>query len=385
MYEIRRITAHEFDDAISLSEYSFKYKLEGEKRMQRARFMAPHIIFGAFTGGEMVAKTHVIPLNVVVDHREYSMGGIASVSTYPEHRRKGIVNQLMDKALLTMREEGHILSYLHPFDISFYRRYGYELISNLKKTTVLAKDLFYYKDVTGTVVRKNGFEDLDAVNQIYTTWCRQYNGMLTRTDKWWRDTVYGEDVVAVYYNETGQPRGYVFYSFKAEVMKVSEYAYLDEVSRRGLWNFISNHDSMVEKVEIISPDHESMYFLFNNPNTKIEIIPDFMGRVVLVKEFLDKYITEEARAGLNLVLTVYDDRAPWNTGVYQVSATGVKFAPSGKPEGLETDINTFTALFLGCQRAAFLYDSGRITGDRDQLVMLEQVLTTKQCAFMDRF
>ncbi|MDP3486453.1 MAG: GNAT family N-acetyltransferase, partial [Bacillota bacterium] len=168
MYEIRKITPNEVDDAIKLSEYSFKYKLEGEKRQQRAEFMSDHIVFGAFASSEMIAKTHVIPLGVVINDQEYAMGGIASVSTYPEHRRKGIVNQLMEQALLTMREEGHTLSYLHPFDISFYRRYGYELISNLKKTTVLAKDLIYYKDVSGTVVRKNGFEDLGVVNEIYS-------------------------------------------------------------------------------------------------------------------------------------------------------------------------------------------------------------------------
>lgn len=383
MYEVRKITPLEVDDAIKLSEYSFKYKLEGEKRQQRVDFMSDHIVFGAFEGAEMIAKTHVIPLGVVVNDQEYAMGGIASVSTYPEHRRKGVVNRLMDTALQSMREEGHTLSYLHPFDIAFYRRYGYELISSLKKTTVLVKDLFYYKGVSGTVVRKNGFEDLDEVNRIYSTWCRQYNGMLTRREKWWRDSVYGQDVAAVYYNQAAQPRGYVFCHFKEEVMKVTEYAYLDEESRRGLWNFISNHDSMIEKVEIISPEQEPMSFLFNNPDVKIEIIPGFMGRVVLVKEFLEKYICPMP-IGVSVALTVQDERAPWNTGVYQVSDTGVRFE-QGEPHGLEMDINTFTALFLGCQRPDFLYESGRILGDRDQLANLKQVLTTKQCAFMDYF
>ncbi|KAF0193866.1 MAG: acetyltransferase [Bacillota bacterium] len=385
MHDIRKITPHEVDDAIKLSEYSFKYKLVGEKRQQRVNFMSDHIVFGAFDGAQMIAKTHVIPLGVIINDQEYAIGGIASVSTYPEHRRKGIVNRLLDMALLTMRVEGYIMSYLGPFDIGFYRRYGYELISNLKKTTVLATDLFYYKDVCGTVVRKHALETLDVVNQVYAQWCRQYNGMLVRTEKWWSDSVNGEHSVAVYYNEAGLARGYVFYYFKEEVMKVGEYAYLDEASRRGLWNFISNHDSMIEKVEIMSADHESMSFLFNNPDAKIEIIPDFMGRVVLVKEFLDRYITGDVGAGFNLVLTVHDARAQWNTGVYQVSATGVEFEASGKAEGLEMDINTFTALFLGCQKPEFLYESGRITGDRDQLAMLKQVLTTKQCAFIDRF
>ena len=63
----------------------------------------------------------------------------------------------------------------------------------------------------------------------------------------------------------------------------------------------------------------------------------------------------------------------------------VEFEPSSEQLGLEMDINTFTALFLGCQRPEFLYECGRILGDRDQLAVLKQVLTTKQCAYMDYF
>lgn len=97
MYNIRKITPHEVDDAIKLSEYSFKYKLVGEKRQQRVCFMSDHIVFGAFDGEQMIAKTHVIPLGVIIDDQEYAMGGIASVSTYPEHRRKGLINRLIDR------------------------------------------------------------------------------------------------------------------------------------------------------------------------------------------------------------------------------------------------------------------------------------------------
>ncbi|MBT9135755.1 MAG: N-acetyltransferase Eis [Firmicutes bacterium] len=384
MYEIRKITPSEVDNAIKLSEYSFKYKLEGEVRVKRAKFMENHVVLGAFWDGEMVAKTHIIPLSVAIDHEDYSMGGVASISTYPEHRRQGLVNRLLGMALQQMRQEGQVLSYLHPFDISFYRRYGYELISNLKKTTVMARDLYSYPRVSGRVSRHEAGESIDQADEVYAAWSGQYNGMLRRNEKWWREAVYGEDILALYRSAQGIPRGYLFYSIKDETLEVTEYAYLDEESRRGLWNFIANHDSMVEKVEITSPDLEQMSFLWRNPVVKTEIIPDFMGRVVLVKEFLELYF-RHASADLSLTLYVQDELAGWNTGLYRIGAGRVEFDPGARAEGLSMDIGTFTALFLGSQRAEFLYEAGRITGDRGQLSGLSAALSPQHCAFMDYF
>ena len=393
MHTIRRILPHEVDDAIKLSEYAFRYTLEGEKRKQRESFMSDHIIFGVFSKGQMIAKTHVIPLSVVVDCQEYSMGGVASVATYPEHRRKGIANSLMDSVLLTMRNEGQILSFLSPFDIAFYRRYGYELTSSSKRITVLKRDFNFYKDISGSVVRLRGFDSVAELNQVYRQYIGRYNGMLVRGEKWWKDTRYEYCTPALYYNATGEPRGYIFYRVNGSTLEVQEYVYLDEESRRGLWNFIANHDSMVEKAEILTTEHEAMPFIFSNPSVKTELIPDFMGRVVLVKEFLERYVPSVPE-GFDLALAVEDARAPWNTGLYTISSRGVEFKAlhpetpensQGQGPHLSMDINTFSALFLGSQRADFLHDSGRILGSREALKALGKVLSPRKCAFLDIF
>lgn len=387
VYEIRRITPHEVDDAIKLSEYSFKYVLEGEKRQQRVRFMEDHVVFGVFHEGEMIAKTHIIPHSILVDGKEYAMGGIASVSTYPEHRRKGIVNRLMDTALLTMKEAGQVLSYLHPFDVSFYRKYGYELISSLKKLTVNSRDLNFYKGVTGTIKRTSPEIVLADISGVYHQFARQYNGMLVRRDKWWRDTKFHGNTAAVHYDEQGSPTGYILYAINSNTLEVKEHVYLNENSRRSLWNFIANHDSMIEKVEILTTEHEPMAFLFQNPAVKTEIIPDFMGRVVLVKEFLSGYI-EGSTVIQPLTLAIEDSSAEWNTGVYTISDKGISFSPGldGKHAAdLSMDIRGFTVLLLGCQSPEFLYNSGIITGSQDALPVLMSLLTQRKTAYIDYF
>lgn len=387
MYEIRRITPREVDAAIKLSEYSFKYVLEGEKRQQRVRFMQDHVVFGVFYESEMIAKTHIIPHRVVIDSKEYTMGGIASVSTYPEHRRKGIVSRLMDTALLTMKEEGQVLSYLHPFDVSFYRKYGYELISSLKRLTVNSGDLNFYRGVTGAVKRINPEAALADICCVYHQFARQYNGMLMRRDQWWRDTKFSGNTAALHYDEHGAAAGYILYTIHTDKLEVKEYIYLNENSRRALWNFIANHDSMVERVEILTTEHEPMAFLFQNPDVKTEIIPDFMGRVVLIREFLTAYL--EGKAILRpLSLAITDECASWNTGVYTISSQGITFSPgldNMGPADLATDIRGFTALFLGCQSPEFLYRSGLMTGSKEAIPVLKSVLISARCAYLDYF
>ena len=62
------------------------------------------------------------------------MGGIAGVATWPENRRQGHVSTLLKHALQEMKSKGQTLSFLHPFSIPFYRKFGWELYAEYKNT-----------------------------------------------------------------------------------------------------------------------------------------------------------------------------------------------------------------------------------------------------------
>lgn len=392
MYEIRRVLPEEIDEAIKLSEYAFRYQLEGERRKQRANFMEDHFILGVFLDGEMVAKTHIIPHHVIVAGREFPMGGIASVATYPEHRRKGLVNSLMEKAILRMKADGQVLSYLHPFDVSFYRKYGYEMMSSYKNVTVLARDLTGYSGIKGTIKRGAPEPMLSALSAVYHAYCQKFSGPLARRDKWWKDTLFGGTTAALYRTLQGEARGYLLYNIKDKTMYVEEFVYLDEESRRGLWNFVANHDSMVDKVIISLVLHDEMSFLFSNPEVHIEVVADFMARVILAKEFLEKYPKTDNSP--RLVIGVADDLAEWNSGVYYLAGGRVEFAPvvahlvereARGQGGVSMDIRTLAAALLGVVSCDFLYESGLITGNETALSQFKSTFRIRPSAFLDYF
>ena len=345
----------------------------------------------------MIAKTHIIPLEVMIDNKSYTMGGIASVATYPQYRRRGIVNELMRLSLEKMKDQKQILSFLHPFSVDFYRRYGYELISNLKTVEINFYDLKYYKDIAGKTYIPLDYEAIDDIDAVYSKYAQKYNSMLKRTNRWWKQNQYEAYSPVIYYDEKSEPKGYMLFKIEEDTIEIGEYVYLDEESRRGLWNFIANHDSMIKKAKITMPDDEQMSFLFYNPVVKTEIIPYFMGRIVLAEDFLNKYIDFSSITD-ELTLYVKYEAAIWNNGKYIISGNGLKFESMDlqninsmgyedleKHPSLITDINILTSVLLGFQKAEFLYDAGKIKGDYSQLELLKKVISPLYSTYLDYF
>ena len=77
--------------------------------------------------------------------QEWKMGGIAGVATYPEYRRNGYVKKLLIQALEKMRNDQQIVSLLHPFDIGFYRKFGWEVFTENKKMLIDRKRSYVFK------------------------------------------------------------------------------------------------------------------------------------------------------------------------------------------------------------------------------------------------
>ena len=86
-------------------------------------------------------------------------------------------------------------------------------------------------------------------------------GMLVRDLKWWMNSVYDDGQIAVYFNKRSEPQGYVLYETKDQKMDVQELVALTQEARLGLWNFICQHDSMVETVSILTSNHELLPFI----------------------------------------------------------------------------------------------------------------------------
>lgn len=103
-----------------------------EKELIQAKFptMQKADVIGWFDGDNLVSQVVVYPMNVQVYKTVYPMGGLTGVGTYPEYSGKGLMYKLLEQALKTMREKGQYICYLYPYSIPYYRKKGWEIISD---------------------------------------------------------------------------------------------------------------------------------------------------------------------------------------------------------------------------------------------------------------
>src|SRR5699024_9912492 len=87
-------------------------------------------VFGWFNGDQLVSQIAVYPCEVNIHGTLYKMGGVTGVGTYPEYAGHGLMKDLIKLALETMRADQQWISYLYPYNVPYYRRKGWEMMSD---------------------------------------------------------------------------------------------------------------------------------------------------------------------------------------------------------------------------------------------------------------
>ncbi|MDZ5470659.1 GNAT family N-acetyltransferase [Bacillus sp. 31A1R] len=389
--EIKKLTEKDYLESMNLSMYAFQYEVPEADIPKRKETLKEHNVLCIWDDEQLAAKLHILPLSVYVQGQEWKMGGVAGVATYPEYRRRGFVKSLILESLKEMREAKQIISLLHPFDIGFYRKFGWEIMSDYKKSTIEKLDLKKVGEVSGVVKRFTKEKHTSQIEDIYKEFAKQYSGTLVRTTKWWLNHVYHNQQVAVYFNEQGHGKGYIVYSLKDNVMDIQEVVTLNHEAEKGLWNFICQHDSMVDKVNIITSIHTNFPYYLNQPKVKMEVYPYFMARIVDVERCLELFTFNSTDK--DVFLHVDDSFSPWNNGTYQISSTGVKVFKN-KPGsqctnppkvGIHLNINALTAILLGYKRPQELFYLEEISGRTEDIEALESLVPNQKSFFYDFF
>ncbi|MBC8079708.1 MAG: GNAT family N-acetyltransferase [Gorillibacterium sp.] len=399
MNGIHQLRPNEVEQFIRLSEFAFQYELTEEQRAKRVAALKPEELWGYYSEGKLAAKLHLMPYSIWIGGKEVSMGGIASVSTWPEYRRSGYVGKLLANSFAVMRENGMLVSMLHPFSIPFYRKYGYEIYVDRKQYEVELAQFPRFAERSGHIERT---EDLELLNSIYEQYAKTYNGMLKRSEDRWKSRISEmKRIKAVWYNEGGEPRGYICFNVKDNEMHVDEFVCLDEQTRRALWTFIDNHDSMIGKVHITAPADDELAYLMPNPRFKQELIPYFMARIVDAPAFIKQYSFEAIGKMTKIVLHLEDQQAEWNRGSFllTVDENGVaqiepyeglslpllQAKETDPSVGISCDIKALTAILFGYQKPRLLHKAGVLKGTTEEIRAFSQLLPEMATCLFDYF
>ncbi|PGE57807.1 GNAT family N-acetyltransferase [Bacillus toyonensis] len=376
-----------FREALRLSEYAFQYKVN-EERLQRqiTRMKESHEIYGIMEGEDLAAKLHLIPFHIYIGKETFKMGGVAGVATYPEYRRSGYVKELLQHSLQTMKKDGYTVSMLHPFSVSFYRKYGWELCANLLVCHMTKSDLVMKKQVNGTVKRFNKENHPEEVEKLYEIFAERFSGMLVREKNWWLQVVYDDLALAIYYNENKTAAGYMLYKIENYKMTVEEFVPLHNEARNGLWNFICQHDSMIKELEMTVSENEPLLYTLQEPRVKTEVKPYFMGRIVDVEQFLSKYEFNWNDVQQEVILHITDSFAPWNNVVVRLANHEITIMKEETiDKGIKLDINALSTIMLGYKRPLELSKLELISGSEEEIRTFENVVPVREAFIYDFF
>lgn len=389
--KVVELAEQQYREAIALSEYAFQYKVPEDQMEQRLTLMKKHHqLFGILEGNQLAAKLHLLPLEINIGDAIFKMGGIAGVATYPEYRRSGHVKELLKHALEKMKQDEFSVSMLHPFAVSFYRKYGWELFVNRFICSMTKSDLVMQKHVKGNIRRFSKDNHPNEIEVIYETFAKRFAGMLVRSREWWTQAVYHDLIAAVYYNEENEATGYMLYKINDSKMTVEEFVPLNNEARKGLWNFICQHDSMIKELKMILSETEPLLYTLQEPRVKAEITPYFMARIVDVEQFLNQYSFVWDTQQNEVILHISDSFAPWNNVSVRLQDKEIVIIDKEEIEkqssgGLHLNINDLSAMLFGYKRPLELYEMETLVGTEDEVKELEHLIPLHRPFFYDFF
>ena len=400
---MREIRMDEMAQSIDLLNYVFQMSMSIKKDRRfvsekSRQFNVGHAL-GWFDNNHLVSQILSLPFQVNVYGVPYEMGGITAIGTYPEYSKQGLMDKLIKETLIVMRKEKRYISYLFPFSIPYYRKKGWEIMSDIVEFQVKDTQFPHYMELPGQIRRVNTrAQDVVDIYEQYAS--RTHGAMIRNTIAWnekfhedfWEEKFVDTDVqlqAAVYYNDADEPQGYIYYRIMEENFYIDEIVYLQEEARKGLWNFVSAHKSMVYNAYGKTAGNEPVAFLLEDSEIIQKVSPYFMARIVDVEKFLETYPFDEPN--FHIRFTVADRLVEWNNGTYDIVSADWKVKISKVEQNdcedftVKMTIQTLTTMLLGYKRPKYLEKIERVKGSGDTIAVLEDILPVGIPTFIDYF
>ncbi|UFU00910.1 GNAT family N-acetyltransferase [Radiobacillus kanasensis] len=387
---IRELTASDYDKAIDLGEYAFNRVIPDQEREERKVDMANHKVLGYWEKEQLAAKLHIRPLKAFLGSTKMSFGGIAGVATWPEFRRQGKVEALIKESLLQMKQENQVISLLHPFSIGFYRRFGWDITQYEHTYTFKPADIAK-KNLIGRTERVSFSDKKDIIMDLYERKAKQFGLTLVRTEWWWEKRILtGDEQIVLYWDENQEPGGYLISCLEKEKLSVEEMVFFSEEAFHGLMQWVRNHDSMIESIQLLGWPNEPLDYYLEGGKVDCTVHPYFMTRIVDLFPFLMNYPFFNPKISCSIELDMEDSYAPWNEGKWAVEIEGGEVVAVSRRENSEATltlrltIQTLAAWLFGSQPIELLLRMNQIvvTGNKEDLLSLA---VPQPPAFLDYF
>lgn len=213
--------------------------------------------YGVYDGEQLLATGALYEFDVRIRDEWASLGGVAAVSSPPEHRRGGNVRLLCRTLLEECRGRGIGLAALWPFSHGFYRQFGWAIATTFTDYEAPPEQLAAAGRTDAGRFEPVGPDDWERLEQVQRAHGEGTTLSRKRSEQWWRNRTFdhGDETPWAYAWLRGDEiRGYVVYTFDNEDdsrrLRVLDFSAVDREARHHLLGLLGTHDSQVETVTL---------------------------------------------------------------------------------------------------------------------------------------
>jgi predicted acetyltransferase len=369
---IRQLVESDLDAFFWVRSISYPGVELEESEYRRILASRPPYTRGLFLEDELACVATMWPFEMNVAGVVVAMGGLAGVASAPEHRRGGLVRELLLAELALLYENGVGWSLEFPFDPCFYHRLGWQSLPSGNELELPSERLF--RGGPPRRARRLPLSEFGSLAPVYDTWAKRYNFTLDRSDdpreswsriaaKPWLD----EDAFLYAFDEA-----YVLFTLAREndrvVLAVEDYAYTSAAGHRDIMSFLGSMHGQAAAVRIKLPDDDPIT-LDHQPRF---VRPRRWPMQVRVVDLAAALAPLRGPSGESYKLRVHDDNCPWNHGTFAVrfGETGTTVEASSGAADAELPIQTVPLLIFGVVGPAAALAHGQAEGEPAALTAL---------------
>lgn len=309
-----------------------------------------------FVDGHIVSTLRLIPFEVTFGNVNMPMAGISMVTTTPEHRRHGYMRRMIETILPEMKERGFVISCLHTSSVEMYRRFGWDVSSNILEYSLTPEQIGGQPE-TGGRVAQFGIDKIGKIARVYETFAKTKTCELVRDeDHWNRHVILPDKHCYLYENSRGEVEGYLIYeildqslprvrSFGADI---KEFIALTHEARCAMFAFLKNLQPQIKTIIFRVPVNDPCLYYFPNPRVEAKLLPGFMARIVDVKKAFEMKRYAPDTAG-KVVFDVKDEVMPFNHDRFALEVEGgrARVGRTRKKALFSCDINALSQIYCG--------------------------------------
>ena len=336
---------------------------------------------GVYTSYDM-AVTAPGPLDTVTP---VPMAGLSWVSVHPDHRRRGVLRQMITHHFAQLHEQGVALSGLHAAEVGIYGRFGYgisslELVLELERGAVFTAPSLEdsVSRVTTRLVKADSDDAARLVHDLHLSCAEDALGAVTRPERMARPefvdlplTRQGREpwqVLIAYVD--GQPAGYAVFSrqskwtdFRAKgTVAVREIAAIDPVTYLALARRLVDFDLTASiTINGRAADDPLVWWAGGPRGLGVKTFDSLWLRLIDVGAAL---IERGYSSPCDIVLDVVDPTCPWNQRVWRLTVDddGVGTCqPTSDEANVRLPVQALGAAYLGSRSIATQAHQGLVT------------------------